>query len=861
VDYTRFQEIEDPQPLLEEEIDYLAPEDAVNKAYMAEMVKDSPTDKLREMKIKMAMEAYERRRPRDKTMHHYVVKDAGDIDAIGEYYPTGEERNSCPVYKNARGVTLTREKQPSTQMDSEEQYGWILGNIEERRPLYGVMSDDLSVPTLGWQGFTAPEPVPTVRYYNHAAAARMFKDKGNAAVQAKDFIAAESWYVKALSTGMDSNEFPEPMAMIHSNLSQVRLTLQKYDQAADDANVALGFMRDIVQTDPATVMLKQKTFVRRARALAGAKQFVEAESVMKNARMEFPDSDDIYKVLKEMTVAKQSASEARGGSAPVLRYLGQLVQEMQLYVGEFADNLADAVLPAPLTKMLLKLEYLFSKADGEVLADVQMLFRANGGLRTLLHIVKVQWKNNLDGCIADMHKLESLCTVLSIMSIACADCPESIALAASDAPTFFAALGACNRKVDAGICTRLLMLVSQVWTTCNFAAKEAVQPCSTVVERVAAFLSKVILKEPSDKGHVGGSDAPFLSETVRNTAFILLSSLASQGGRVEKRAVRGAAPMLASFDGTGFLTSDERKHRDLGELFLEKVIKEPVILSAIDVTNLLIGTQLLLLYGVGDKPVACITLEGVGVAQCADIEQIGTEDARYAARMLEAVASALHHRLVVNNQEISKSDFEAAFVAGHGWAACIPLVQGPEAFAKAALSCMSSMPSVPACAVPALGGLLGFPTPDDYPAISQAKDTLASSAAVRASAAKLLSKSVTTEGFMIFLRRDGEKSVAELTKLTTRISLDGKSNLEALHDMLYVFYQISQSVPEPLCKYVAGPMMDMLVGLSQAPVEDAAVFYAKGILNSLKLNHRCKKVIQSIESRPPWYDADILKAN
>ena len=66
----------------------------------------------------MAVEAYEKRRPADsvrvhsgdhmdlatgdaaEVMHHYWVKEAGDPEAIGEYFPTGDERNGVPLYQN-----------------------------------------------------------------------------------------------------------------------------------------------------------------------------------------------------------------------------------------------------------------------------------------------------------------------------------------------------------------------------------------------------------------------------------------------------------------------------------------------------------------------------------------------------------------------------------------------------------------------------------------------------------------------------------------------------------------------------------------------------------------------------------------
>jgi len=874
VDYSRFTSVEDPEPTQIEDVDYLAPDDAVNKAYEAEMVQDRPVDKLREMKIKLAMDAYEKRRPKDKIMHHYVIKDAGDVDAIGEYYATGDERNSCPIYKNSRGVTLTREKQPVGKESDEEQYGWILGNIEERRPLYGVMGDDLSVPTLSWQGFTAPEPVPTVRYYSHASAARMFKDKGNAAIQAKEYVEAEGLYTKALSTKMDPNEFPEPYAMILSNRAQVRLILLKYDAAADDADMSLRHLRNVTQMDEPTEMLKQKTFVRRAKALAGMKQFHEAETVMKNARMQFPDSDDIEKTWKEMQVARSSdvrEAPQSGPSGPLLRFVGTAVDEMQTLAGDHSSTLGDALFPSGLAKVMLKLEYIFSKAEGEALADVQTLFRANGGLRTLLHIVKVQWKSNLEGKHVDMHKLDSLRTVLSVVSMACDGCSESVALAAWEAPAFFAALGGCNRKVDAGLCRSLVTLVAQVWSKCNV-SKEAVQACTIVVERAAAFLSKLILRESSDGlADVSSSDAPVVSKADKDQAFDLLSDLSSQGGRLEKRTVRGAAPMLASFDGTGFLTSDEKKYREIGELFLQKAIKEPSILSSVDVTNLLIGVQLLIMYGPGSTATyTSITLDGLGsvgsTARYPDLNDwVQTEDGRYAAQMLEAVAKALESRLVKNSHELGKDDYEAAFAAGHGWTVCIPLAQAPEAFANPALTCMCAMPSMPTCASSALGAILGFPTPESNPAPVHIANSLGSSATVRMCVAKFLSKIVVTDGFMSLLKKDGEKCVRELGKMTLSISLDGKSSLEALHDMLYVLYMISQSMPEPLCQHTSEGLVAMLVGISKAPVEDAPAFYAKGTLSALKLNHKCNKVIQTMLSRfesGVGADAeDVLKAN
>lgn len=858
VDYKRFQDIEDPEPPKPEEIDYLEPDEAVNKAYETEMVKDRPVDKLREMKIKLAMDAYERRRPKDKIMHHYVVKDAGDVDAIGEYYATGDERNSCPIYMNANGITLTREKQPASKDTDEEQYGWILGSIEERRPLYGVMSDDLSVPTLGWQGFTAPEPVPTVRYYSHASAARLFKDKGNAAVQAKELVEAEGWYTKALATKMDPNEFPEPMAMIYSNRAQVRLTLLKYSEAADDADLALRFLRMVPDSDAPTIALKQKTYVRRARALAAMTLFSEAETVMAEAHNQFPDSDDINTTWKEMKVAKTSD----GPMAPLLRFVSQSVSSMKMMTTN-SSVLGDALFPPELQSVLLKLEYVFSKADGEALADLQTLLRANGGLRSLLQTVKMQWKCNLEGKSVDMYKLDSLCTVLSIIALACDGAPESIKLAASEAPALFSALGGCNRKVSAEFTSSLLGLVSQVWSTCKSAASDALQSNTAGVELASATLAKLILNETLDGS--SSLDAPVVGKADKDKAFDLLSGLSSAGGRLEKRSDRGAVPMVASFDGTGFLTAEGAQYRKLGALLLEKATKDASLLSATDVRNLLIGVQLLIMCGT--KPQASL-VGGVNLGAWAGTERkvdleawLKAEDGQNAKLMLGAVAAALEYRLL-RSHELGKGEYEDAFAAGYGWTVCIPLLEAPADFAVPAMTCMGAMPSMPSGAsAMLLGSLLKTP--------AQVKKGLAESPSFRSCAAKILSKCTGTECPSDILK---EETIAVLVKLIMGVSLDGKSSLEALHDMLYTFYQISQSMQycpknavdaAQKCMYTNDSFMTMLVTISKAPVEEAPNFYAKGILGTLRLNRQCDKVVQAILSRAEAGvgSDDILKAD
>lgn len=63
-----------------------------------------------ELKLQLAVEAYEASRDRDTVMHHYWVKEAGDPEAVGEYFPTGEDRDGVPLYRNQHGLVLSREQ-------------------------------------------------------------------------------------------------------------------------------------------------------------------------------------------------------------------------------------------------------------------------------------------------------------------------------------------------------------------------------------------------------------------------------------------------------------------------------------------------------------------------------------------------------------------------------------------------------------------------------------------------------------------------------------------------------------------------------------------------------------------------------
>mmetsp|Transcript_80044 Transcript_80044/g.151182 ORF Transcript_80044/g.151182 Transcript_80044/m.151182 type:complete len:873 (-) Transcript_80044:36-2654(-) len=849
VDYSKFEAMEDPEPASElADFPQYDKDAIINASYEAEMVRNKPADKLRDMKIKMAMDAYERRRPKDSSMHHYVIKDAGDIDAIGEYVQTGDMRNSCPVYKNSKGVSLSREKQPTSGSNTAEQYGWILGNIEERRPLYGVMTDDLSVPTLGWQSFTALEPVPTIRYYTASSAARTYNESGKRAFADKKYSEAEALYTKALDCKMDAVDYAEPMGMLLSNRAEVRIRMLNYDGAAEDADMALKHLKSVVSEETATKLLKQKTFVRRAKALAGLKRFFEAENVIKEARFQFPYSEEIEQAHKEMAIALKGDSR--------LGFLSQCVESIQGQVSSLGPKLVDYVFPAALAKELLKVEYLFTKAaecEGEVLTELQMLLRTNGGLRMLLHLLGLQYKSNMEGKCVDLYKMESVSSLVKIICLACEGSLDNMKMAVSQAPALFAALGGCNRKVDADLCSSLVTLASSLLEVAKASTIEAVGSSSAVVEKAAGFLVKAALAEEGDDA--SGPDAPALDVTVKEKAQLLLMDLFAVGGRIEKRAVRGVTPSLASFDGTGLFTSDEAPVRQVGELVVKQVIAEPSMMSATDVTNFLFGAQLLITAGpISDaRDSAIAALPGTSMKYVDLQTWEGSDDATAAASLLMAVGKSLEYRLLLASHQLEKEEYEAAFLTGNGLYACLPLVQAPAKFAAPAALVLAVMCQADAKYASELAGLkvleaiFGFPSSGPVPSYMSA--SLSSSSAVRKSVAKIVASCAETEVFLDMLKVDGEKVMGALSSLVFKISFDGKASLEALQDMLNTFYRIAVKSPGPLVQYASVDLLTMLVDLSVVKGDDVSKFFAGEIIKVLKLNRKCSKLLAPILSR------------
>lgn len=848
-------------------------ESNMSRVYAEELPREHQTDKLKESKIRMAMDAYERRRPKDKVMHHYWIKEAGDPECIGEYYPTGDSRNDTPVYQNDRGIILSREEQPA-DVDGNEYFGWVLGNMEERRPVYGVMTEDVSVPTLGWQAFTGPEPVPTIRYYSHASAAKSYKDRANIAFQKKSWDEAEYLYTQALECTMDPKEFAEPLAMILSNRAETRLRKLNHEGAEEDAEQAMQHLKTVASNEEPTQKLRQKTVIRRAKALQMQRRFAEAAKLLREARSSFPESQEIERLLEEMEVSMKGAGgkaaarafaggPARGSTATeqVLRYMTQTVETMQEDIASIGDKACDYAFPEKLAHTLKKIEYILVKAktvQGECLRDLQTVLRTNGGLHSLLQLVQRQFKSNIDGKAVDTFKVHGLASVCVVISHAADGSIDNLKVAASEAHVFLAVLGGCNRKVEVDVCERLIALASLLWEQCKSRTLELVQPCSVVVERAAAFLSRVVLADLTDDA--GGPDAPTLAQPQKDQALALLFEWLAAGGRVERRALRGAAPQLADAEGAGFFTAEQLQVQELGELVARKAAAEPSLTSVTAVRHLLQAVQLLLLSGpladADDSDICCLGFDEYkpdgSFMRYVDLDGWElSEDGRHASLLLLILARTLEFRLLLKGRELDKDDFEMAFMDGNGFFVVIPLIQAPLAFAEHALLCLSAMVRANHEHAHNIAGFqtmrpfLGLPTPESKPMPSCMGASLRESAAARRHAAKILQRCIESHVFQELFAQNGDKTMKELVRLIVSIRADGKASLEAFHDMIVVFYGFAQLRPGAFCHYVPVELMNLLVDVTtQQDGEPAAM--ASDTIKILMKDRKCEALLLPI---------------
>jgi tetratricopeptide (TPR) repeat protein len=849
--------------------------------YASEVAQEEQEDRLKELKLKLAVEAYEKRRPADRIMNHYWIKEAGDPEAVGEYLPTGDYRCDAPVYRNQHGLILSRERQPMGPNSDQESFGWVIGHMAERRPLYGVQSEDLSVPTLGWQVFTAPEPVPIIRYYTDVATVRIYKEKGNTAFQKKEWAAAEDWYSKALACNLDTTEYAETLGLLFSNRAEARLRMMNFGGAAGDADNAMLYLRTVAFEDESTAVLKQKTLVRGVKARQALKLLPEAAKLLREEKRNFPSNPDIERLMEEVQLAlgPPGTASSAGASREMLGFVSSTMDAMTEEAYGLGGRSSEPSFPESLAMKFKKLEYMLGQAKGvkgDCFADLQRAVRTSGGLVLIQWLTREQWKSNLAGKTADSFKLPAAASLGSLAGLACEGFPEGLKLLATEAHCFFGILGSCNCKVDKATCENIISLASNLMLHCKSKTLDFIQSHSVVVERAASFLARAALAEEDG----GAFDAPLLGAGAREQAVALLFELFAVGGRVEKRALRGAAPFLATGPaGEGFFTADAAPVRALGESVAHKAMSDPSLATCVDVRNLLQAIQLLIVSGpvadAGEKESAVISHEDVfgpgAKMRYANLTSWATtEDGQHCGLLLQVVSKALEFRLLRSAGELERDGFEDAFHAGGGYFIVVPLVQAPASLAEPALRCLAVLAQTSVdnattiVRLSALHALLGMPCPEAKPMLSCVGDTLKTSPGARKQAAKLMSKLVETQIAMEVLKDAEEKWVQEIISLASNVRKDGKESLEAFHDMLQVLYILTALRPGALAHLIIlyEDMMNTLVELAGAPEDDVTV-RAKTIVQTLRKDKKCKKMLKPLmEAGPkPDLEDDLLGQN
>jgi len=216
---------------------------------------------------------------------------------------------------------------------------------------------------------------------------------------------------------------------------------------------------------------------------------------------------------------------------------------------------------------------------------------------------------------------------------------------------------------------------------------------------------------------------------------------------------------------------------------------------------------------------------------------------------------ALEYRLVLRTGELERDAFERAFVDAGGFSVLIPLVQAPTPLAVPALRCLAAVAQTSQhhvqtlIAMRTVEAVLSLPTPNGETVASHVKFTLKDSMSARCSTAKILSRCVGSDVFLELFQKSAAPCVKEMVRLIISVRNDGKRSLEAFHDLLHVFYWISQSRPGALSRHLPVDILNILVGMSNQLMEDLTIFYAKGIIESLLRDPYCEKLLLPIINR------------
>lgn len=221
--------------------------------------------------------------------YQYDIQGCALPECGGLYTYSEAARHGAPVYQNAQGWTLHRDRPPVQASVGTErevsQFGWLI--TKDRRPFYAAKTDDMVAPSRNWECFLGPPPAPSCVTSSSWEAHLLeccgaLKDDGNAAMKQSRYEHAHQEYSKAVGhmTGYDdvvrsSERLQQLEVMLYANRAEVRLRLCLWREAFEDC-------RWVLDRDPCHA----KAVARLSKACRALGSWSEASGPLRRALQE-----------------------------------------------------------------------------------------------------------------------------------------------------------------------------------------------------------------------------------------------------------------------------------------------------------------------------------------------------------------------------------------------------------------------------------------------------------------------------------------------------------------------------------------------------------------------------------------------
>ena len=271
----------------------------------------------------------------------YDISGCGLAECNGRYDFTEASSQGAPVYQNTDGWVLHMDRVPELDQigadDERYQFGWLLS--KDRKPFYGVRTNDLEVPGVGWQCFYGPPSAPlTVRatsweeYFLNTAGP--LKEKGNASMKAGKPNEAERCYGEAIDMMLGYDEVLESSRFLRelwlalfANRAEARLRQQLWETSLEDSEFVLA-------RDPQHA----KAAVRLAKAWKGLGRLGQAAPALSRLRGPRGAGAEVEAWYEEAEVLRSCEQADESGAEHALLGIHKAALKLRQTAAEWADS-------------------------------------------------------------------------------------------------------------------------------------------------------------------------------------------------------------------------------------------------------------------------------------------------------------------------------------------------------------------------------------------------------------------------------------------------------------------------------------------------------------------------------------------